>query len=72
MNAARLSVILAILGGMMAASYLDSAGAVDLGYGFVRGGFAAGALIAITGAVAGVAVLLVFRLLRGLRRSDGS
>ena len=58
------SVILAMIGGMMAAAYLDNRGAVDLSYGFERGGFAEGALMAITGAIAGYAVLLVFRILR--------
>ncbi len=58
------SVILAMIGGMMAAAYLDNRGVVDLSYGFERGGFAEGALMAITGAIAGYAVLLVFRILR--------
>ncbi len=64
------SVILAMIGGMMAAAYLDGRGVVDLGYGFERGGFAEGALMAITGAVAGFAVLLVFRILRKLANRD--
>ncbi len=64
MGPARRSVMVAIIGGMMAAAYLHSQGVVDLGYGFPRGGFAEGALMAITGAVAGYAVLLVFRRLR--------
>ena len=50
----------------MAASYLDSQGTVDLSYGFPQGGFAAGALMAITGALAGYAVLLAFRKLRDI------
>ncbi len=50
----------------MAASYLDSEGIVDLSYGFPRGGFAEGALIAVTGAAAGYGVLLAFRKLRDL------
>lgn len=54
----------------MAASYLDSEGIVDLGYGFPRGGFAEGAFIAISGAVAGYAVLLAFRKLRDFARRD--
>ncbi len=58
------SVILAMIGGMMAAAYLDGRGVVDLSYGFGRGGFAEGALMALTGAIAGYAVLLVFRILR--------
>ncbi len=56
--------MVAIIGGMMAAAYLHSQGVVDLGYGFPRGGLAEGALMVITGAVAGYAVLLVFRKLR--------
>jgi predicted GNAT superfamily acetyltransferase len=56
--------MVAIIGGMMAAAFLDSKGIVDLGYGFPRGGLAAGALIAITGSLAGYAVLLAFRKLR--------
>ncbi len=58
------SVILAMIGGMMAAAYLDNQGVVDLSYGFPRGGLAEGALMAITGALAGYAVLLAFRKLR--------
>ena len=64
------SVVLAIIGGMMAAAYLDGRGVVDLGYGFERGGFAEGALMALTGAFAGYAVLLVFRILRKLADRD--
>ncbi len=64
MSPARRSAMVAIIGGMMAASYLHSQGVVDLSFGFPRGGFAEGALLAITGAVAGYAVLLVFRMLR--------
>ena len=58
------SVVLAMMGGMMAAAFLDGRGVVDLSYGFARGGFAEGALLAFSGAIAGTAVLLVFRLLR--------
>ncbi len=54
----------------MAASYLDSEGIVDLSYGFPRGGFAEGALIAITGAVAGYGILLAFRKLRDFATRD--
>ena len=64
------SVVLAIIGGMMAAGYLDGRGVVDLGYGFERGGLAEGALMALTGAMAGYAVLLVFRILRKLANRD--
>lgn len=56
--------MVAIIGGMMAAAYLNSQGIVDLSYGLPRGGLAEGALMAITGALAGYAVLLVFRMLR--------
>ncbi len=66
MSPARRSVILAMIGGMMAASYLDSEGVLDLSYGFPRGGFAEGALIAVTGAVVGYGILLAFRKLRDL------
>ena len=53
---------------MMAASYLDSAGKLDLSYGFPDGGLAEGALIALAGAVGGAAVLLAFRGLQKLAR----
>jgi hypothetical protein len=66
----RRSVLLAVVGGMMAASYLHSEGVVDLSYGFAPGGPAEGAMIAITGAVAGYAVLLAFRKLRDLAARD--
>ncbi|MCH8214323.1 MAG: hypothetical protein IIC54_09685 [Proteobacteria bacterium] len=58
------------VGGMMAASYLHSEGIVDLSYGFARGGFAEGALIAMTGAVTGYLVLLAFRKLRDFTTRD--
>ncbi len=64
------SVILAMMGGMMAAAYLDGRGVVDLSYGFERGGFAEGALMALSGAIAGLAVLLVFRVLRNFTAGD--
>ncbi len=64
------SVILAMIGGMMAAAYLDGRGVVDLSYGFGRGGFAEGALMAVTGDIAGYAVLLVFRVLRNFTSRD--
>ena len=67
---ARRSVMVAIIGGMMAASYLDSQGIVDLSYGFPRGGLAEGALLAITGSLAGYAVLLAFRKLRDFATRD--
>ncbi len=70
LSPARRSVILSMIGGMMAAAYLDGEGIVDLSYGFPRGGFAEGALIAITGAVAGYGILLVFRKLRDFAARD--
>ncbi len=60
------SVLLAIVCGMMAAALAHERGMVDLGYGFPRGGFLEGALMALTGGLAGYAVLLVFRKLRAL------
>ena len=62
------SIFIAVLAGMMAAGYLDSAGRVDLSFGFPDGGLAEGALIALTGAAGGAAVLLIFRGLRKLVR----
>jgi len=62
------SFLIAVLAGMMAASYLDSAGKLDLSYGFPDGGLAEGALIALAGAVGGAAVLLAFRGLQKLAR----
>lgn len=70
MGPVRRSVLLAVIGGMMAAAYLDSADIVDLSYGFPQGGFAEGVLMAITGGVAGYAILLAFRKLRDLVRRD--
>lgn len=64
MSPARRSVLVAIVGGMMAAAYLHSQGIVDLSFGFPRGGPAEGALMAITGGVTGYAVLLAFRTVR--------
>ena len=62
------SIIIAVLAGMMAASYLDSAGRVDLSFGFPQGGPIEGAFIALIGAAGGFAVLLAFR---GLRKVIG-
>ena len=70
MDPARRSDLVAVLGGMMAAAYLHSEGIVDLSYGFADGGFREGALLALTGAVAGYAVLLAFRMLRNLATRD--
>ncbi len=62
--------MVAIIAGMMAAAYLHSEGVVDLSYGFPPGGLAEGALLAITGSVAGYAVLLAFRKLRDFVTRD--
>ena len=70
MSSAKRSVLLAVIGGMMAATYLDSQGIVDLSYGFAEGGLIEGALMAITGALAGYVVLVVFRKLRNLAARD--
>jgi hypothetical protein len=70
MSPARRSVLVAVIGGMMAASYLDDQGIVDLSYGFAEGGFAEGAFMAITGSLAGCAVLLAFRFVRDLAAGD--
>jgi len=70
MSPERRSELVAVIGGMMAAAYLDVEGVVKLSYGFPQGGFAEGALMAITGAVAGYAVLLAFRKLRDLVTRD--
>ena len=55
-----------MMGGMMAAAYLDVEGIVDLSFGFAQGGVVAGAIMAITGAAAGCAAILSFRKLRDL------
>ncbi len=60
------SAVLAVIGGMMAAAYLHGEGVVDLSYGFPRGGLAEGVLMGATGIVAGLAILLAFRVLRDL------
>jgi hypothetical protein len=64
MHPPRRSIVEAILGGMMAAAYLHTQGMVDLSFGFPPGGVLEGLSMAIIGAVAGYAVLLVFRVLR--------
>ena len=71
MSPERRSVLVAVIGGMMAAAYLDTEGIVDLGFGFPRGGVVGGARMAITGATAGYVVLLSFRKLRELVTRDG-
>ena len=60
------SAVVAALGGMMAAAYLHGQGTVDLGFGFPRGSLIEGLLMAVTGALGGLALLLAFRLLRAL------
>ena len=60
------SLLLAIIGGMMAAGYLDSAGVVDLSYGFPKNGPEEGAFMALTGAGGGYLILSAFRGLRKL------
>ena len=70
MNPERRSVLVAAIGGMMAAAYLDIEGIVDLSFGFPQGGVIEGALVAITGATAGYAVLFSFRKLRDLASRD--
>ena len=64
------SVLLAVIGGMMAAAYLHSQGIVDLSYGFPPGSLAEGALMALIGAGAGLVVLLIFRKLRDIATRD--
>ena len=66
MGPPRRSVVVAVLGGMMATAYLHSQGAVDLSFGYPRGGLVEGLLMTATGALAGFGVLLGFRLLRHL------
>ncbi len=60
------SVLLAIIFGMMAAAFLHERGVVDLSYGFGRGGVVEGALMALSGGLAGYVLLLTFRKLRDL------
>ena len=50
----------------MAAGYLDSAGVVDLSYGFPKNGPEEGAFMALTGAGGGYLILSAFRGLRKL------
>jgi hypothetical protein len=66
MNPKTRSVLLAALGGMMAASVLHTQKIIDLGFGFPRGGVVEGLSMAVTGALAGLAVLFAFRKLRDL------
>ncbi len=66
MSPKRRSLLLAVIGGMMAAAYLDVEGIVDLSFGFPPGGVVAGVLMAISGAAVGCAIMLSFRRLRDL------
>ena len=66
MSPKRRSLLLAVIGGMMAAAYLDVEGIVDLSFGFPQGSVVAGALMAISGAAVGCAIMLSFRKLRDL------
>ena len=68
MSPAIRSVLLAIIFGMMAASFLHVRGIVDLSYGFQRGGAVEGGLMALTGGLAGYAMLLAFRMVRKLAK----
>ena len=66
MSPATRSVLLAVICGMMAASFLQVRGIVDLSYGFSPGGLMEGVLMALTGGLGGYAILWVFRKLRDL------
>ena len=66
MSPAIRSVLLAIIFGMMAASFLHVRGIVDLSFGFARGGLLEGASMALIGGLGGLAILLAFRKLRDL------
>ena len=71
MNPKIRSLLVAMLGGMMAASLLHGEKVVDLGFGFARGGLGEGVSIAIFGAAAGAVILLVFRKLSALGGGSG-
>ena len=68
MSPATRSVLLAVVFGMMAASFLHERGIVDLSFGFSQGGILEGALTALIGGLGGYALLLAFRKLRNLGR----
>ena len=70
MSPERRSVLVTVVGGMMAAAFLHNEGIVDLSFGFAQGGVVEGALTAVTGATAGYAVLFSFRKLRDLVTRD--
>ena len=66
------SVLLAIICGMMAASFLHVRGFVDLRFGFSQGSLEEGALMALTGGLGGFAVLLTFRMIRRIAKRTGN
>lgn len=70
MSPEKRSVLVAAIGGMMAAAYLNSEGIVDLSFGFPRGGLVEGLIMVVAGSLAGCAILLAFRMLRDLS-NDG-
>ena len=66
MGAGKRSVLIAILCGMMASSYLHDQSTVDLSFGFPPGGFMEGVLTALIGGLGGFAILMGFRLMSRL------
>jgi len=72
MNPKIRSLLVAMLGGMMAASLLHGEKVVDLGLGFPRGGLGEGVSIGIVGAAVGAAILMIFRMLSGLMGDSGT
>ena len=66
MGAGKRAVLIAVLCGMMASSYLHDQNTVDLSFGFPPGGFMEGVLTALTVGVGGFAILMVFRLMSRL------
>ena len=66
MSPAIRSVLLSVICGMMAAAFLDEREVIDLSFGFSSGGIEEGVLMALIGGLGGYAMLLVFRLFRGL------
>ena len=66
MNPTIRSVLLSVICGMMAAAFLHERGVINLNFGFSSGSIEEGALMALIGGLGGYAMLLVFRLFRGL------
>lgn len=66
MNPSIRSILLAVVFGMMAAAFLDERGIVDLSFGFTDGGVEEGVFMALIGGLGGYAILLAFRILKGL------